>query len=806
MRYCLNLRVCLMLGASLITAAWASGADAQEAPSQPNAANADIIVTARRREESQQTVPVSISVISSDVLAKQGLTTTNDLQRLVPGVILNGAGSMTNSTYTIRGQGKAVAGPGLPSVITYFNEVPLPSIGSYVPTFDIDNVQVLKGPQGTLFGRNTTGGAVLVYSKTPTMDLEGYIQGDLGNYEKRSVQGALNLPIVPDVLSFRFSGYIDRSDGYTRDLSHPGRNLDDTHTNAFRLSLLFEPTDSIRNVLVYDYLRSDTNSLGFYPAFLLNPALQPLKDALLAVGKRVTNSEIAPYDRDTLKGLTNTTTIDAGPITFKNIFGYRYIGVNNYQNATGLRDAPLPDLGSPFLNGIGFVPGEPGTLITTNNISTSRQYTDEVQVSGTLFNDAVSWLVGGFWLDLAPDGQNFLTLDIFRPTSPSQTLIDNVNTFLGGIWPVGSQANTFYGDESKALFGNISIDVGKFAPSLDGITLNAGYRYTWDKESVCSASSASTLLADGTSAVTPFASLSECEAFTGSALSPTPSYVASGKFKAPTYTLGIDYEINNDIFVYFTTRRGYRAGGLNSPTLAPILAAYQTFGPQKVTDYEVGVHTKWRTGTWSGRFNLAAFTGTFTDLQLQAAGITAGSLPGVTADNAPSNLTLTINAGKARARGIEADATISPISGLNFSLAGSYLNQKYLEQTAPAVLDPFFQASTGFTGVPKWSYQAAVDYDLPLDSSIGTITLHADHYYLDDQYQGPVLIPSYRLTNVAINWEELFGRPVDLTFYLDNAFNNLHVQNIILSTPSFGVYAGNYAPPRRYGARLRFRF
>src|SRR3546814_4141991 len=106
-----------------------------------------------------QTVPVAVAVVGAETIAAQGIQTTGDIQKLVPGVIRNGAGSMSNSTYTIRGQGKAGTGPGVQSVITYFNEVPLPSIGSFAPTFDVSNVQVLKGPQGTLFGRNTTGGA-----------------------------------------------------------------------------------------------------------------------------------------------------------------------------------------------------------------------------------------------------------------------------------------------------------------------------------------------------------------------------------------------------------------------------------------------------------------------------------------------------------------------------------------------------------------------------------------------------------------------------------------------------------------------
>lgn len=209
-----------------LMAAWATQAQAQS-QSQSQAQDSalagdtsaddgqsrDIVVTARRRSESAQTVPVSITAVGGEVIQRLGLQTTGDLQRLVPGVILNGAGSMSNSTYTIRGQGKAVTGPGLPSVITYLNEVPLPPIGSFTPTFDLDNVQVLKGPQGTLFGRNTTGGAVLVYTRAPSYDVNGYVQADIGNFNKHSFQGAVNIPIVSDVLAVRLAANIERNKG-----------------------------------------------------------------------------------------------------------------------------------------------------------------------------------------------------------------------------------------------------------------------------------------------------------------------------------------------------------------------------------------------------------------------------------------------------------------------------------------------------------------------------------------------------------------------------------------------------------------
>src|SRR3546814_17449975 len=133
---------------------------------------------------------------------------------------------MSNSTYTIRVQGKSVTGPGLQSVITYFKEVPLPSIGSFAPTFDVSNVQVLKGPKGTLFGRNTTGGAVLVYSALPTYVLEGYAEVAVGNFNKREFQGAINIPIIDDVLSLRLGDGFDILHGLQKHMG-PGGDPDD---------------------------------------------------------------------------------------------------------------------------------------------------------------------------------------------------------------------------------------------------------------------------------------------------------------------------------------------------------------------------------------------------------------------------------------------------------------------------------------------------------------------------------------------------------------------------------------------------
>jgi iron complex outermembrane receptor protein len=776
---------------------------ASTAANANDSALAEIIVTARRKEENSQTVPVSVSVIDANTLAQQEIATTNDLQRLVPGTILNGAGSLSNSTYTIRGQGKSVTGPGLPSVITYVNEIPLPSIGSYAPLFDVQAVQVLKGPQGTLFGRNTTGGAVLVYSMPPSMEFGGYGQVDFGNFNKHSVQGAINLPIIDGKLAIRLAGDLEQRSGYTRNVT-TGNNQDNTDLRSLRLSLLFQPTEQIKNVLVMDYNRSKTNALGFFPFEVINPQLNAAVAAQNALGNRTVQTSINPYDNETFWGAANTTTANVGHVTVKNIFGYRFIRVDNFENAVGLPTAPLPNLG-PGLDALGYIPGQPGTLITTKNLSISEQLSDEMNVSGTAFDDKLSWIAGAFYLDERPAGQDYLTLDLFRPTPPSPTTAFIVNNFLGGVWPVGSMGNTLYGDTSKALYTSYSYDIGGLASWTKGIKLNAGYRYTWDRESVCSNALASVALATGLSIGPPYNSAASCQAGQATQYGPAP-FSSYADFSAPTYSVGIDYSLNDDVFLYFTTRRGYRAGGLNTPTLAPSLAAYQNFQPQTITDYEVGTHTKWVAGDWIGRVNFDVFMSKLKQLQLQATGITAGSpIPGINANNAPSNSALEINAGTATSQGVELNGVLSPFRGLNFTFGAAYLNEHFDALTPPGILAPYF-AGANFTGAPRWSYSAGVEYFLPVPTSAGAVALRADYYHLDEEYQGPVLLGAYSLTSLNVEYSKIAGTPLDVTLYVDNAFNTRYVQDVILSTPSFGVYTGNYAPPRMFGIRLRYAF
>jgi iron complex outermembrane recepter protein len=771
----------------------ADAAVAPSVPAEPSDPLAEIVVTAQRRSESKQTTPVSISAFSADTLVANGVESVADLQKLTPGVVLNGAGNTDNTTFTIRGQGKAVIGPGLPSVITYVNEVPLPSWGSSPPTFDINNVQILKGPQGTAFGRNTTGGAVLVYTNQPTNNLGGYAQAQYGDYNDAEFQGALNVPVIDQKLAVRVATDIQRRDGYTLNLT-TGRNLDDKHSNAFRVSVLMQPIDALKNVLEADYISYNPHGVGLFPYQYLGPdsvftGVRAAIDAQNALGTRTVVTTNSPTLHNTYWGVSNTTTLDLGLMTVKNIFGYRNTNVYQSLNFTGLPLVPLPTFLGPLA-------GLPGVISDSLAVRQDEQFSDELQFSGTALDKHLTWLFGTFYLDDRPSGPDYVILDDFRPVSPYFQVPASLPS------PFSSLEDNLYTDLSRSVFLTSSYELAQLSPALKGLKLDGGLRRTWDREGVCANGRSEISFLTGLPLVAPYQSLDECRA------DPT-TYNASKSFQATTYSIALDYEVNDDLFVYFTTRSGYRAGGINSPAMAASLAAFQNYDPQKVKDFEVGLHEKWQLGDWRGRVNIDVFRDHYSALQVQATGILPGNTVGgvvITSKDQPSNTILTFNSGTATVEGVELDGSISPFRGLDLLYGAAYLNPKYDQITVPEVLAPYFAVSK-FDGSPRWSYQAAANYVLPFHVRIGgDISVHANFYHIDAQYQQFSLLPAYNLTDFSIQWRQLGDQPLDLTLFVDNAFNKLYIQNVADGQPGLGIYSGSYGPPRLFGARLRYSF
>ena len=244
----------------------------------------EIVVTARRRAENIQDTPLSVTAITDTVLRQKSISTPYDLVSATPGIAVTGGSATRNDTlFFIRGQGATFGSS--PSVVTYFAEVPQPansaSGGGNFTLFDVDSVQVLKGPQGTLFGRSTTGGAVLITPKAPSFDFDGFVEASFGNYNSRELSGALNVPIIDDVLAVRIAANQSYHDGYSLSLT-TGEDLDDRDRISYRASVLFQPTSFIRNTTIF----SDTN-INESGAALILDRYEPDGLARLVVDPRI---------------------------------------------------------------------------------------------------------------------------------------------------------------------------------------------------------------------------------------------------------------------------------------------------------------------------------------------------------------------------------------------------------------------------------------------------------------------------------------------------------------------------------------
>lgn len=752
----------------------------------------DIVVTARRSSESIQSTPVSVTAFSGDMLKAASITNTADLQFKTPGVFLGGSGGRENSVFQIRGQSKALSGSNAPAVVSYFADVPSPTFGSGISTYDMASVQVLKGPQGTLFGRNTTGGAILYYPTLPDYNLGGYVEAGYGLYDRKTIEGALTVPLIDGKLAVRLAGRYEKRDGYTRNLG-TGGDLDDVNSRAYRVSVLAEPVDGVKNVTIFDWYRNyyhgdsvlitKVNSnpslldlLGIRQAAVDYLALQKARGSL------ITDSDNTPaFNRSRRWGITNRTDIDLGGtgLSFTNIFGYRKTYVEYNINTDG-----TPRLASTF------APGLTLPLLNAGAISNVEQYTDEVQLKGQV-GDNVDWLLGGFYLKSKPYGTTGTG--------------NNVGFFTS--YPLATFQYNFYTETSKAVFGNVNV---KLDSIVEGLRFNAGLRYTWDEERACTATQGTAAAPNSTP---PHVQPKDCP--TSPLLVGAASNIA--KSKAPTWTVGLDWQATRDLFLYAVSRRGYRTGGINTPTFAGRLAPFQSFGPEKVTDVELGVRSDWNVGDVNIRLNISGFAGYYDGVQIALSGLFTqpGCTPGAAAPispdgdcdptNDPQSGTMLANAGKSRVAGIDYDGRIS-LGRFAFTFGGNFLDTKTRELSAPGPIAAYLsQQEIPFDLVAKTTVTAGMRYELPIES-VTKMTVSADYYHTSPLSFVNTRLPAYDLVNGRIDFENLGGYPVDLSLYMTNIFDKRYQQIGAVSGVGLGFDSAIFGAPRQYGVTLRYRF
>ena len=859
----------------LVFSAPAFAQDAQGERADEVAGGNDIIVTARRVEERLQDVPISVTVLNAQTLANNNITSAKDIATYTPGLTTNNRYGADSTTWTIRGftQEQRTSA----TVGTYFADVVAPRGSGATPggdgagpgsLFDLQNVQVLKGPQGTLFGRNSTGGAVLLVPRKPSDRLEGYIEGGAGNYNMWRIQGVLNVP-VSETFRLRLGVDKNKRDGYMKNagLLGFGPHGDagaSTDYWALRASAVWDITPEIENYTIGSYARS--RSTGLIPktnqCFLTNPYTGASTgasglNACAQIAREVpfgfwsvSNPLPDSASRLTQWQVINTTTWEASDnLTVKNIFSYgEFTGDTNLDLFGFYR--PLVTPGTET-NGNQVQPFNTTHALPGGHTQAQNSLIEELQFQGDLADGRLVWQ-GGLYLEV----NNPTELSGIQSTT--QTPCADLTTFncvLGqnanSIGRLAYQTNqTWF--RGKAAYFQASYEL------TEQLKLTGGIRYTEDTIRSQFALAAVRLFdsnVNGSYLGVPFpfppATPASPQQFffclndsagafgrPGTATNPfRPLDQRFGacqeehkvKTSAPTWLLGIDYKPVDNVLLYAKWSRGYRQGGVAAFGADRL----QDYGDETVDTYEIGAKASWR-GAMPGYFNVAAFYNDFRDQQLQV-GLSCNPVANC------AQTTAIVNAASSTLKGFEAEFGVTPVEGLRFEAAYAYLNTKVkdlldLTATVQALGLPFTDIRAVPVGSPipnsmPHKFTASANYTLPLDESVGKLTIGGTFVYsssyraVSDPFLqiaagqpgagGPVLpiqyassfgiLPGTKLLNLNVNWENAGGLPVDAAFFMTNVTN----AKILLHSnvqAAQGFVSNLVGEPRMWGFRLRYKF
>jgi iron complex outermembrane receptor protein len=771
-------RSALYLTTSAISLAMSSGLAVAE--TGRSAQLEQVIVTARRTEETVQEVPLAISALSAEMLETRGVARMNDLVQQTPSVTSVGvSGRTTVVNFGIRGQRNTDVLPTVdPSVIVYIADVPqmrgygLGALGS----LDVQTVEVLKGPQGTLFGRSTTGGAIVITPSAPTQDLTASVSVGVGNYDRKMARAIVNAPIT-DTIAARIAVQSEKSDGTVDNRGPIGRDSWASRDElVWRGSLQFTPTDALTSTFYTDGYQADDSGAAV-DVTNINSALHNgivtasggpnslFGGAFRAMFDRF-NADVAadgdPYSartelpashsRLTIYGVSNTTTYElSDSLSLKNIAGYRYIDVDDYWDLDGT-SAPL---------------------LAVNNIATTHQYSEEFQVSGTV-GSQFDWIAGLFWMrEYSPDYSYTTAFDAFNlgPANASQT---------------GTNAD----NNSRSVFGQVIYHF------TDDLNLTVGARWNRDYREIRTSSLFAPVagrnalggrctiqFADGSFAPDSNCSREEHEVFT-----------------EPSYNITLDYHLDADQLVYVAHRHGYRSGGFNGR--AADADSFAPFQPEIVDDLEVGYKGDLDLAGRPLRINTALFYSDYQDIQrlistLTSSGQLASSI---------------INAASATLYGGELEVTWLPLDSLQVDLFFSYLHAEYDEWLDPNNPNPAKRDKSDYKfAAPTRSGGLTVRYTLPTPAEFGELSIQGNVYAqseteLSDE-NGPGNTQSgYNLIGARIDWQDVLGSKLKLSLWGKNLNNTEYESGGVNTNDNLGYYMAYPGTPRAWGLDATYEF
>jgi len=828
----------LLLGVSglvLAAPAFAQGAQdpAAQAPQDPGAQSpadqapapasaegsglGDIVVTATKRSQNLQDVSASVTAVGSQRLTDARVSTVEDLQVLVPTVSFGQDFNIAKIFIRGIGQNTSTAGSE-PAVSLHIDGAVIARPEAQLTgLYDLERVEVLRGPQGTLYGRNSTGGSVNLITAKPTADYSGYVNASYGNYDLLEIQGAISGPIMEGIRA-RLAFKTEDRDGFGRN-PVTGNDVDGAKRRMGRLHVQLDPTERLSVLLTGEYYEQHDSSGAIHfraPSFPGVPRLVSLGVGGYATKPRDIASEVdVGVDTTNYAGTVTATLEVSDAVTLTSLTNYR-----NFKTVV-TQDLDVSSVVESLATN-----GQPSTV--QHRFTRSKQWSDEVRLNyDSQFVDVVA---GVFYFNEQQNPADNLGISAeqgeqsyFTPLRAAGIPLDVIYRLCqqdgkpgsenGTLAPKRLCGDTHLGTSAFAGFGQAQIGLGMFSPSLETLSLKLGGRFSHEKRD--STNAAYILAAGGRGPVALYAT--------------RESTYRKRTFKDFTPEAGLEWKPNSDLLLYYTYSEGFKAGsGENS------LGSTTIVDPETVKNHEVGIKATLLDRRLA--INLAGYSYKLKDLQINKT--IAGGAGGFT--------TIFQNAAKTSAKGIELEVFSRPVDILRLSGSLAYTDSQFDDFLTIDPLDPRNVLTPGgaynpaapnptaygapCTGVgdlvpstptcdinlagnptrntPKWTWNVHGDVDLPAPAG-GSLVLSGDVAYKGKTYftEFARLLEGSRAYTIANS--SLTFRSSDERFTISAWVKNL--TNLFRPSSTFALATGRivgvtYLPPRTYGGTIGVRF
>ncbi|MCW2361757.1 MULTISPECIES: TonB-dependent receptor [Sphingobium] len=742
----------------------------------------DIVVTAQFRSQRLQDTPIAITAMDSAMMESRSYNTVTDLTNSAPNVVLKPTTSAfgPGAAIYVRGVGQADTNFAYePGVGLYVDDVYHGTVfGSQLDLLDLERVEILRGPQGTLAGKNSIGGAVKLFTKKPSGE-GGFIEATTGSFDRLDLRGAGDFALVPDRLFVRVSGATRSKKGYLDRLDfgcvYPNNGVFTASAAVGKDCVIGQEggTKYTAGRVALRWIASDDIEVNVAASRLVDDS-EPSATKLLAI-------TVAPT---LTPGIANRNVFITGPESYTNYANYTTPAFTDaggshstvvWQPNTRLRTWEVsgsidwklgPDLALKSITSYQSISGRYGTDfdttpygINTNNITnTHHQFTQELRLNGTSISGLLDWTLGGYY---------------YKATSYIE----------GGsiIAPGAATSSVFYSDDTipaRSVSGFAHVT----AHLTDRLNLTGGIRYTDDKKDY---------------------NFRRFNPFNTSQVSYTAQRLIDGAVgsysgKRWDYRANIDYRLTDDLMVFAQYSTGFRGGGVNPRPF--VIQQVVPFNPESLEAYEVGFKSDLLNR--AVRLNASAFINNYKDI------IFSNTAP--TVENGvvltPQNATPT-NAGDARFKGFEAELTVNPLRGLSFDGSVSYLDFQLTKLGAAGATIAGITLNSIAPFVTEWKVSAGAQYEI-LVGNAGTLTPRLDlayqsSFYTNSDNNPASLVPAYTMLNGRLTWQSA-DEDWKVSLAVTNLTDKFYYQN--KTRLPIGLVIGTPGAPREWSLTVRRAF